>query len=317
MDGHNRDMFTMLKIEKEGLEALKELKSLLTNVQKLRGITNLYGVLWTGSEADNIFKDEINQIIEDINRNFIRLDEVAQKNSYLSKIFDRVKHLEERLNRFNSNVFDLAISYFDEYNLFAKEIINFIIDIEESSYLLADEDRFHFWTEKITMNTLLSLMENLRKLRAVGIVIIHKRAKSLNDSFEIQHYLGIIEDFYQRLEMEFREYLSNVEDEEKKKEISQLYERLKKDIDYFVTLTRNELLNQEFIYIEPQYYFDQANDVVKSYDLIHNNMVELMEKNLDRRISQYSKLVWRDRAIWGAIASGLLGAVFYDIYNLI
>jgi len=46
-------------------------------------------------------------------------------------------------------------------------------------------------------------------------------------------------------------------------------------------------------------------------------MVELMEKNLDRRISQYSKLVWRDRAIWGAIASGLLGAVFYDIYNLI
>ncbi len=317
MQSQNENILTILQKEKEGVGAIKHLKKILVNLQKIRGFANLYGITSTDNESDKAYREEILKLIDDLNQNFTDIDDLIGTNTLIVEIQQELKELENRIDSFNSNIFDLTLSHFEEYSKYIRDVINLIIDIEDRSYLLADEDKHQIILLDILTNTLLNLIENISKLRAIGVKIINKRIKSIHDASELQYYIEIVKNYIQSFNKNFEEYLELVQDKNQKDNLYRLYKRLTQDISYFVKLIEDELLSQEIIFIEPQYFFEQGEDVINSENIFYKEMFQVLDNYTDEKLSSISKVVLREKIGRYAIVLGITSFVIYKITTLI
>ncbi len=312
-------MLSILNRELEGIEAIYHLRDILVIVQKLRGGSILFGILKSNSfdqEAEQ-YRKSIEDLIEKLERSFSMLEEVSKEENLLTHIKQETAKLENHLFRLNRNIFDLTISHFDEYSRSVRNLNSLIIDIADKSYLLSESDKDEAILLNILANIAMNMVENLNKLRSVGIKVIHKKIKSIHDATEIQYYVENVKHYLQLLNDECDRYFANQSRTDENAKILFLKHRLSKDVEYFIKLAEEEILTQELIFIEPRYFFEQGDDLFNSETLFYDELFLLFTTHVKKRIAFYSKISLREKTIsYSAIASLSL-LISYQAFELI
>jgi len=310
----NQNILSILNRELEGIQAIHHLRDILVIVQKLRGGSMLYGILKSNSfdkEAGN-YKKNLEEFIQKLENSFTMLEEVGEEESFLRHIQRETSKLENQLFKLNRNIFDLTISNFDEYSKNIRNLNNLIIDIADASYLLSESDRNEAVLLNILVNIAMNMVENLNKLRAIGIKVINKKVKNIHDTVEIQYYVENIKYYLELLNKEFDSYFSVQADLEDNAKIIFLKHRLSKDVEYFLKLAEEEILTQDLIFIEPRYFFEQGDDLFNSETLFYNELFALFTNHIKKRIAFYSKITFREKAI---SFSAVVSLTFFIIYQ--
>lgn len=319
MHSHNENLLTILKKEREGVQAIRNIKDVLVNIQKLRGNSNLFGILHMHSvntEVD-MYKQNITELIEKLDRSFAVLDDLLGSNSTLSGVDVDLKNLEEDLRRFHTNVFDLTVQHFDEYSKYARNSINLMIDIADRSFLLAETDKHQAILLNLLINIVLNLIENIGKLRAIGVKVINKKVKNIHDASELQYYIEIVKTYTNSFNSELDKYSPLILEDKEREKFINLKNRLAKDIDYFVKLTEEELLNQDLIFIEPKYFFEQGDDIIRSENIFYNEVFQVLETYIEERIKVINKKVIKEKILTYGSVSGLMAFIIYTASSLI
>lgn len=313
MQSQNKNILTILEKEKVGIQAVRSIKDVLFNIQKLRGNSNLFGLLFSGYEDSNaeIYKNNIIELIESLKGSFSRVHNLLESNEALVGIHRDLKKLEADLSVFHKNVFDLKMKHFDEYSKYAKQSINLMIDIADKSYLLSEEDKNQAILLNIVISIVLNLIENIGKLRAIGVKVVSKKVKNIHDTSELQYHVEVIKHYNEVFDEEFNTYIKLI-DENKKDKFIKIKQNLSESINEFVSLTKNELLNQELIFIDPQYYFEQGNNIIEAEEIFYNEAFNILENYTDDSIKSISRCIFKDNIIK---YTGLVGVIMFIVYT--
>jgi len=314
MQSQNRNILTILEKEKAGIQAIRSIKDVLIKIQKLRGISNLFGLLFTGyddSDTTMYDKNHILELISSLDGSFKTLDSLLETNDTLTGIHKDLKQLNLDLSNFHENVFDLTVKHFDEYSKYTRQSINLMIDIADKSYLLAMNDKNRAILFNIVINIVLNLIENISKLREIGVKVVNKKVKNIHDSSELQYHIEVIKNYSELFDKEFNTYLDLI-DESSKDKFLQIKNKLSESISHFVNLTETELLNQELIFIDPKYYFEQGDDIISAELVFYNEAFDILEKYTDNSIKSISRLIIKDNIIK---YTGLVGVTAFIIYT--
>jgi len=318
METQNENILTILKQEKDGILAIRNLRSILIKIQRLRGHSNLFGVLYANSNENDteVYKNKISQLVEELNKGFSTLDKLLETNPSLSNIEEELKKLESNLDKFNTNIFDLTVLHFDRYTKYVRDTINLIIDVADHSYLLADSDEHQAIILNIIINIVLNLIETISKLRAIGVSIISKKVKSIHDTSELEYYIEIIKDYTSAFNRELDKYSALIDDNKEREKFFKLKDRLLKDIEYFIKLTEDELLNQDIIFIEPKYFFEQGDDIINSEALFYEEAFKILDDYITSRISSLSKVVLKEKIAQYTVVAGIISFIIYESLSL-
>jgi hypothetical protein len=318
MKSQNENILVVLQRELDGVNAIRSIKEVLVEIQKLRGASNLYGILYSYSNKEEVdsYKNHIIKLIERIDKNFTILGDFTGVNPTLSEADVEIKELEENIVKFHQNIFDITIHHFDEYSKYARETINIMIDVADRSYLLADIDEKRSLLINILINIVLNLIETIGKLRSVGVKIINKKVKNIHDVSELQYYIEIVRNYINIFNLEFDKYSTMIEGEEREK-FTSLKNRLAKDIDYFIKLTFEEVVKQDLIFIDPKYFFEQGDDIIRSESLFYNELFKLIENHLEKKIKKQKKVVFKERVLKYGTYLSILSFIGYSIWSLI
>ena len=318
MQSQNENILTILKKERDGIQAIRHIKDLLVYIQKLRGNSNLFGILYINSEENQIelYKSNITKLIGYLNRSFAVLDDLLGTNESLIGIDRELKKLEANLSKFHINVFDITVKHFDEYSKHARSTINLMIDVADRSYLLAESDKHQAILLNLLINIVLNLIENVGKLRAIGVKVINKKVKNIHDISELQYYVEIVRNYTHSFNKEFDIYANIIDNKKEREKFLNLKNRLSKDINYFIKLTEEELLNQEIIFIEPKYFFEQGDDIIKSENIFYNEIFKVLDDYINSRIIAISKLILRDSLIKYTSIFSITAFIIYTAESL-
>ena len=299
MQSLNKNILTILEKEKAGIQAIRSIKDVLVHIQKLRGNSNLFGLLFTGYEDSDtkIYKDNIIELISSLKGSFNILDSLLDSNNTLVGIHRDLKQLETNLNIFHKDIFNLTVKHFDEYSKYATQSINLMIDIADKSYLLADNDKNQAILLNIVISIVLNLIENIGKLRAIGVKVVNKKVKNIHDISELQHHVEVIKHYNEIFDKEFILYINLIDNNKKTDGFLQIKQKLSENIKAFINLTETELLNQELIFIDPKFYFEQGNNIIEAEDVFYNEAFNILENYTETSIEKISRLIFKDNII--------------------
>jgi len=314
MQSQNENILTILKKEKNGVQAIRQIKDLLVHIQKLRGGSNLFGILSANSQETEvtIYKQHIIELINSLNQSFFVIDESLEINECLVNINQELKTLEKNLEKFHVNIFDITVKHFDEYSKHARNSINLMIDVADRSYLLAENDKHQAILMNLLINIVLNLMENVGKLRSVGVKVIYKKVKNIHDTSELQYYVEAVKNYTDIFNKEFDIYANLIESVGEREKFINLKNSLGRNINYFLKITEEELLNQEIIFIEPKYFFEQGNDIIESENIFYNEIFEVLENYIDQKIKSVSRTIFRTKLMK---YSGIVATTTFMIYT--
>lgn len=313
MNSQNENILTVLKKESNGIKIIRNIKRIIITVQKLRGYVNISLLL----HLDNNYTEKIKEEISLLSKEFDLLDFIIKDDISLAGVRKDLKNFNDALESLNLKVSGKGINYFNDYSKCIRVGINLIIDIADRSFLLAERDEIQAIILNIIINISLNMMENISKIRASGMSLINKKLKNANDESELKHYIGIIKNDLNLFQDKSNIYIAFIDSEKERVACYKTMHYLNKNIKDFLDLTEKELLNQDIIFIEPIYFFEQGELIFKFETSFYNKMFNTLENRINTRIAVISRNLLKEKIVKYSIVLLISSFILYTSQVLI
>ena len=293
-------------LELKGAKLLPDLKQLLVDTQRLRGVTAVY------QNGESSFKTQLEaqqqRVKEDLQR---------------AKASVAAADLKETVTMFNklaSKLEGVMSSYegkdpktvFDEYTDVVKDELAFIVKVGDMSNLILDPDLDTFYLMDAVINKLPVLTEYFGRTRAIGSVILKTQDMSQQQLIKLTEFLVGIENTIAGLASGFESAYSF--NPALKSKIDPTFQDLQKTAKRFENDAK-KILDGDFSN-SPENFFQEGTEAINKsialYDLSLKHLIRLLGVRIDKM--KYQRTI--------AIAEGvlffiLLIILFYGVYSSI
>jgi len=318
---YNQNLLTVSERELLGIETIKVIKSILLNIQKLRGFTNFYGFVYTNDTYDETsiqkYKEHINDLIKKLSKDFKTLQEKLEESKDKFELKKDIEHLEEEIAKFNKNVFHIGINHFQKYSSFAQKVISLITEVSDRSYLFSDVSKKKIVVLiDIITNIMPNLMENLGRLRAIGVQSINKKIKSLHDSTQLDLYMHISQNYIERFSSQIDLYIKDLNDIKERDSVLEAKNKILKEVNYFLRVANSDVKQPDIILIDKKYFFDLGEDILSIENQFYNNIFDILENDISSNVKLYSKKVRAGYVFDAVLGISVLSASSYFLYQI-
>jgi DNA-binding Lrp family transcriptional regulator len=322
MATHYSNILEVVQREQYGIDIIRTVKSILLDIQKLRGFSNFYGFVYTNDSYDESaiekFRNHINEIITELDDHFKELYQKIELTEDRLGIKSDIEHLQEELSKFNSNVFNIGVNHFQKYSAFTQKTIAIITEISDKSYLFSNTSNHKtVILVDIITNIMPNLMENLGKLRAIGVQSISKKIKSLHDSTQLELYLHISQSYIEQFNRQIELYIANLSDTKEVDSIIETKNKILKEVNYFLKVTVNDVQQPDIILIDKKYYFELAEDILTIESQFYNRVFNILENSISGSVKRYRKRVSYQKVANYIMALSVVSVSGYLTYQIV
>ena len=302
---HNANIaFSQLEIS--GAKLLPDLKQLLVDTQKLRGLTAVY------QNGNRSVLSKINSQ-QSIVKNDLEKAKKSLSSADLKEIPQMYKQLSLKLNSLMSS-YDTkdAKAVFQKYSDVIKDELAFIVKVGDMSNLILDPDLDTFYLMDAVVNKLPLLTEYIGKSRGLGSMILADKNISTNQKLALTEYFGGMSGSISALESAFDSAYSY--NKNLKQKIDSSFSDLKNSLKLFNSHT-DSVIDEEFSISSDEYFQEGSsaiNKTVKLYDLSYKNLVRLLNIRVDKM-----KEARTEAFVEGGAFFFVLLLLFYGVYSSI
>ena len=302
---HNANIaFSQLEIK--GAKLLPDLKQLLVDTQKLRGLTAIY----QNGNTSLLSKVNAQQVI-------VKADLEKASNSVLSANLKETvplyTQLSSQLNSFMQNYnTQNSQTVFQKYTDIVNDELAFIVKVGDMSNLILDPDLDTFYLMDAVINKLPHLTEDLGKARGMGSAVLAKKAITLKHKLSLTKSFGGIVNTLSALASGLDSaYSFNPNLKQKTnptlKVLQTIVQRYNKHTE--------QIIDENFSLSANQYFQEGTTAINKTillYDISSKNLIRLLNVRIDGQKHE------RNLASMEGIAFFLLLLVlFYGVYSSI
>lgn len=249
-----------VKTQRQGLKRIREIKKLITLVQKHRGLT----LAWLN--GDNSIEVQLNNLKKDINslNNFVLQTDICHNDRWISYYDHWQRLLTTKLGQ------SLLNSY-DQHCLMVKNLSYLLEDTAENHLLTADyitdmPNIGYAWRELIVT------VENIGQSRAIGTGVTAKKHCSSVDKIRL-NFLTLN---MGKISRNTFDKLSYSPDEKIKHET--LLNLAKNKMDNLIKTIQEQLINSTHVEIDHHHYFKLATDTIEEFDNIFEHQMKQLSK---------------------------------------
>ncbi len=302
---HNANIsFSQLEIK--GAKLLPDLKQLLVDTQKLRGLTAVYQ---NGNDS----------VLSKVNaqQSVVKNDLAKAKNSVASA---NLKETVELYNKLSSNLTSFMGSYstqstktvFQKYTDIVNNELAFIVKVGDMSNLILDPDLDTFYLMDAVINKLPLLSEDIGKIRGLESVDSANKIITQKHMIALTGFLVGIQDNISSLASGFGSAYSF--NPSLKQKVAPSFIALKESIKDYNKHTK-QILNGDFSLSANQYFQEGTTAIDKTvalYDVSYKNLIRLLKVRVDK-MKQERNMAF----VEGGIFFLLLLVLFYGVYSSI
>ena len=302
---HNANIaFSQLEIT--GAKLLPDLKQLLVDTQKLRGLTVIY------KNGKNSLASEVASQ-QEVVRNDLQKAKKSVLHANLKETVPMYNQLSLKLNNLlnSSNQYD-AQSAFNKYTDTVNDELAFIVKVGDMSNLILDPDLDTFYLMDAVINRLPLLTEGIGKERGEGTFILAKRNITLNQKLAMTGYFGVVKNNLSIVESGFASAYSFNPD--LKSKINPTFSALKNSLKQFDTDTKS-IINEDFSHSPNEYFQEGSSAIAKTvalYNVSYKHLVRLLNVRVDK-MKQERTMAF----VEGGIFFLVLIILFYGVYSSI
>ncbi len=302
---HNANIaFSQLEIT--GAKLLPDLKKLLVDTQKLRGITSVY------QNGNTSLLSKI-----DAQQSVVKNDLAQAKNSIVSANLKGTvalyAKLSSKLNSFmESYSTQDAQTVFQKYTDIVNDELAFIVKVGDMSNLILDPDLDTFYLMDAVINKLPLLTEDFGKARGMGSGILAKKHITTNHMIAFTEFLSGIQNTISAVSSGLDSaysYNPNL-----KQKIEPTFKTLQVSAKSYEEFTKR-IIEEDFSLSANQYFQEGTaaiNKTVAMYDVSYKNLIRLLNIRVDG-MKQERNMAF----VEGGIFFLLLLVLFYGVYSSI
>ena len=302
---HNANI-AFAQLEMRGATILPDLKQLLIDTQKLRGLTAVY------QNGKSSLESKVNA-----QQSKVKNDLQKAKEKVLSA---NLKETVAMYNQFSSKLNALMNNYstqdakkvFQEYSDVVNDELAFIAKVGDMSNLVLDPDLDAYYLMDALVNKLPLMTEYLGKLRGMGSAVLTHKQINEKQKIALTQYLGGVSDNISAVASGLKSAYSYNAD--LKQQINPTLIALQKAIETFESHTQN-VTNGDFSLSANQYFQEGTSNINKTvalYDLSYKELIQLLTHRIDEM---------KHKRTLGLIEGGVFFLVllllFYGVYSSI
>ena len=295
-----------LRIELAGVKQIDDLMQIMLEVQQHRGLVN--GYLNGNRDA----KAKIEEKQQGIHAKMEQVDgDFHNKDS--SKALEQWMSVRQEWEHLLASYEGLAASEsFNHHSQLVNEIKQLMIYSADESGLTLDTDINSFYTVKMTVEELPTLIEGAARIRGLGNGVLASRTLTAEDRLELLLESRISEEALAEINMllaKIAEY-----DSEHTEELLTAGEQAAQSIEYFLGLLDAEIINKAVLDMAPDAYFAKGTEAIEvAVELFHHGLervVQLLEDRIDDAINA------RNATMIFTFGCLLLVVIFYIAFYL-
>lgn len=246
--------------QRQGLKRIREIKRLITLVQKHRGLT----LAWLN--GDTSVDDQLTQLKKNINslNNFVLHTNISHNDRWISYYDHWQRLLTTKLGQ-------SILNSYDQHCLMVKNL----------SYLLEDTAEHHMLTADYIQNMpnigyawreLIITVENIGQSRAIGTAVTSKKHCSSVDKIRL-NFLTLN---MGKISRDTFVKLSYAPDQKVKHDT--LLKLAKTKMENLIETIQEQLINSAHIEIDHHHYFKLATDTIEEFDNIFEHQIKQLSE---------------------------------------
>lgn len=262
-----------------GLEYIATLRPLAEHIAQTRGMTNAY------LNGNTDIESKILQKRQRVDDEFKILTEKDEKFGRFFKTGNAVSTLHDRWKQLKVNAFtDTAPNVFSNYTNLINEILSLKLKIAESSGLILGKNLDSYYLVDSLVSRIPFIAETLGKSRGMGAGIAASKTLTNEKFLGLSAFLGDINTADMAMLHDFDIIFENNVDLKHKLE-NQLQQARQATRD-FISLSKTELLDTEFITINPDDYFKAGTAAINKNLALYDTVLPLLDETLATRLDK-------------------------------
>jgi len=309
ISAHNANIaFSQLEIK--GANLLPDLKQLLVDTQKLRGLSAVY------QNGNTSLKAQVSE-----QQTVVQNDlEKAKKSVAEANLKDTVPMFTQLSLKLHSLMSEYktedAKMVFQKYTDIVNDELALIVKVGDMSNLILDPDLDTFYLMDAVINKLPLLTENIGKSRGLGSAVLSKKSITLKQQIALTELLSGIRNTLSGLSSGFESAYSYNPNLQQK--IDPAFSALQESRKIFENHTK-KIIGEDFSLL-PSKYFQEGttaiNKAIALYDISEKNLIRLLNIRVDK-MKQERTIAFIEGGVFFLILLLLLYGVYSSITNAI
>ncbi|GAA3916803.1 methyl-accepting chemotaxis protein [Litoribacillus peritrichatus] len=303
-----KDELNTKNLAKTALSAnfyIQPLRYLVEDIAQTRGMTNAYLL------GDKNFESKILAKRAKVEESFKELLTVTKQHTILSQDYrGQPSALYDRWQRITNAAFNSeAKLVFSEYTDLITSVLDFLDTVGREGGLSQEENAANSYAINTLLITLPNQVEALGKLRGKGSGVIASGAFTLNNKLIVS---SLADKRYLKALQKDMGYLFD-EAPELEKELSVTYQQAVKDLNTFIQLTEQHVIEATSKTIEASDFFATGTKTIGNLLALYDSLLEVLTQRMTERVSAASAS-FNSMAIIIAVITSVLIFFFMGIY---
>ncbi|ADU29584.1 methyl-accepting chemotaxis protein [Evansella cellulosilytica] len=184
------ERIAVAEIEREGIEYISELRSIVQVIQQHRGLSVTY--LQGGTNVRGDIEDrqqQVSLLVEEIDAVNDRLGERLQVEYRWDDIKNGWENIEENVFSYNAN------ETIEIHGALIKDIVDFQMYIASTSNLILDPDETNYFLVAVLLQDFPNMVEYMGMSRATGTAVVNNKTMTTNENIELLFHLRSMENY--------------------------------------------------------------------------------------------------------------------------